>query len=118
MEIVDHFAAVAGRVFLLLLDDLLHDDIEVAMVFDGVLPPESASFAGQAGIPRPLACQNTLERLLHRYPSQGPQVPPPVGNPGWPARSVVAILSGPTVPSVTSANVLNSPVDSRSVRGI
>jgi len=35
VEIVDHFAAVGGRVFLLLLDDLLHDDIEAAMAFDG-----------------------------------------------------------------------------------
>ena len=65
MEIVDHFAAVGGRVFLLPLDDLLHDDIEAAMAFDGVLSPESASFAGQATISRPLACQNTPERLLH-----------------------------------------------------
>ena len=29
------------------------------MAFDGVLTPESASFAGQAAISRPLACQNT-----------------------------------------------------------
>ena len=68
---------------LLLLDGLLHDDIEAAMAFDGVLPPESASYAGQAAISQPLACQNTRERLLHRFPSQGPQVPPPVGNPEW-----------------------------------
>ena len=53
------------------------------MVFDGLLPPEFASFAGQAGISRPLACQNTPKRLLHRFPSQGPQVPPPVGKPEW-----------------------------------
>jgi len=96
---VDHFAAVGGRVFLLPLDDLLHDDTEAAMAFDGVLPPESASFAGQAGISRPMACQNTPERHLHRSPSQGPQVPPPVANPEWPARSVVAIRLGPTVPT-------------------
>ena len=83
METVDHFAAVRGRVFLLLLDDLLHDDIEGAMAFDGVLTPESASYAGQAAISRPLTCQNTPERLLHRFPSQGPQVPPPVGKPEW-----------------------------------
>ena len=31
------------------------------MVFDGVLPRESASFAGQAAICRPLACQSTPE---------------------------------------------------------
>ena len=38
-----------------------HDDIEAAMAFDGVLPPESLSFAGQAAISRPLACQSTPE---------------------------------------------------------
>ena len=36
VEIVDHCAGVRGRVFLLLLVDLLHDDIEAAMAFDGV----------------------------------------------------------------------------------
>ena len=71
---VDHFAAVRGPVFLLPLDDPLHDDIEAAMPFAGVLPSEFASFAGQAVISRPLACQNTPECLLHRFPSQGPQV--------------------------------------------
>ena len=35
-EIVDQLAAVRGRVFLLLLDDLLHDDIKATMAFDGV----------------------------------------------------------------------------------
>jgi len=59
------------------------------MAFDGVLSPESASFAGQAAISRSLAYQNTPERLLHRFPSQGPQVPPPVGKREWPARSAV-----------------------------
>ena len=49
-EIVDHVAAVGGRVFLLSLVDLLHDDTEAVMAFDGVLTPESASFAGQAGL--------------------------------------------------------------------
>ncbi len=34
-ENVNHFAAVGSRAFLLLLDDILHDDIEAAMVFDG-----------------------------------------------------------------------------------
>ncbi len=63
------------------------------MAFDGVLPPESASFARQAGISRPLECQSTPERLLHRFPSQGPQVPPPVGKPEWPPRS--AVLGSP-----------------------
>ena len=52
---VDHSSAVGGRVFLLPLDDLLHEDIEVAMTFDGVLTPESASFAGQAGLSHSLA---------------------------------------------------------------
>ena len=47
-----------------------------AMAFEDLLPPESASFAGQAAISRPLACQNTLERILHQFSSQGPQVPP------------------------------------------
>jgi len=67
-------------------------------MFDRVLPPVSASFAGQAAVSRAPACQSTPERLLRRFPSQGPQVPPPVGNPEWPARSVAAIRSGPTVP--------------------
>ena len=31
------------------------------MAFDGVLPPESLSLAGQAAISRPLACQSTPE---------------------------------------------------------
>ncbi len=54
------------------------------MAFDGVLPPpDSASFAGQAAISRSLACQSTPERLLQRYLSQGPQVPPPVGKSEW-----------------------------------
>jgi len=35
-EIVDPFAAVRGRVFLLPMVDLLHDDIEAAMAFDPV----------------------------------------------------------------------------------
>ena len=78
---VDHFAAVGGRVFLLPLDDLLHDDTEAAMAFDGVLPPESLSFAAQAAFSRFLACQTTRNPLLDRCPSQGPQVPPPVGKP-------------------------------------
>ena len=47
------------------------------MAFDAVLPPESASFAGQAAISRGLPYQNTPERVLHRFPSQGPQVLPP-----------------------------------------
>ena len=53
---VDHSSAVRGRVFLLPLDDLLHDDIEAGVAFDGVLlTPESASFAGQAGLSHSLA---------------------------------------------------------------
>ena len=78
------------------------------MAFDGVLTPESASFAGQAGLSHSLAYQNTPERRLHRFPSQGPQVPPPVGKPEWSAPKVnrstaglwgvVAIRSRPTVP--------------------
>ena len=88
--------------FLLPLDDLLHDDIEAAMAFDGVLTPsESASFAGQAGLSHSLAWQNTPKRLLHRFPSQGPQVPPPVGKPemvGSLSGPVVAIRSGRIVP--------------------
>ena len=73
-----------GRVFLLLLDDLLHDDIEAAMEFDGVLPPESASFAGQAAISKTLACHSSPDPLLDRFLSQEPQVPPPVGKPEQP----------------------------------
>ena len=53
------------------------------MAFDGVLPPESLSFAERASISRSLACHNTPERLLDGFPSQGPQVPPPVGKPEW-----------------------------------
>ena len=40
-----------------------------------------------------------LLRQRPPFPSQGSQVPPPVGNPEWPARSVAAIRSGPTVPT-------------------
>ena len=83
-------SAVGGRVFLLPLDDLLHDDIEAGVAFDGVLlTPESASFAGQAGLSHSLAKQSTPKRLLDRFPSQGPQVPPPVGKPEWSAGSAV-----------------------------
>ena len=39
MEIVDHSSAVGGRVFLLPLVDLLHDDIQAGVAFDGLLPP-------------------------------------------------------------------------------
>ena len=56
-------------------------------------PPAPISLSGTAG---PAAC----------------------GEAGMSVRSGVAIRSGPTVPNVTSANVLNSPVDSRSVGGI
>ena len=76
-------------------------------------PPESGSFAGQAGLSHSLAYQNTPKRVLDRFPSQGPQVPPPVGKPEWPAppvnRStaghwgVVAIRSRPTVPRPPAA---------------
>ena len=78
------------------------------MAFEGVLTPESAIFAGQAGLSHSLAYQNTPKRRLHRFPSQGPQVPPPVGKPEWSAPTVnrstaglwgvVAIRSRPTVP--------------------
>ena len=82
--------------------------IEVAMTFDGVLTPESASFAGQAGHSHSLAYQNTPERLLNRFLSQRPQGSPPVGKLELTAPTVngstvgrwgvVAIRSGPTVP--------------------
>ena len=72
-------------------------------------PPESASFAGQAAFSHSLVYQNTPKRLLDRFPSQRPQVSPPVGKPEWPAATVnrstvrlwgvVAIRSRPTVPS-------------------
>ena len=68
------------------------------MAFDGVLPPESLSFAGRAAISRSLACDTTPEPLQDGFPSQGPQVPPPVGKRDWSARSVVAIRFGPTAP--------------------
>ena len=62
--------------FLLPLVDLLHDDMEAAMGFDGALRRDSANFAGQATISRSLACQSTPKRLLDRFPSRGPQVSP------------------------------------------
>ena len=75
-------------------------------------PTRSASFAGQAGLSHSLAYQNTPKRLLDRFPSQGPQVPPPVGNPEWSAPKVnrstaglwgvVAIRSGPTCPDTAT----------------
>jgi len=62
-------SAGAGRIddFRLPLQDLLHDDIEAVMAFDGVLPPESLSFAGRAAISSSLACHNTPERLLDGF---------------------------------------------------
>ena len=47
-----------------------------------IRPPESASFAGQAGLSHSLAYQNTPKRRLHRFPSQGPQVPAACGETG------------------------------------
>ena len=88
------------------------------MAFDGVRTPESASFAGQAGLSHSLASQNTPKCLLDRFPSQRPQVSPPVGKPELPAPTVnrstvghwgvVAIQSGRIVPIVTV----------RSIRGV
>jgi hypothetical protein len=52
------------------LVDLVHEDIEVAMTFNGVLTPESATFARQAGLSHSLAYQDTPKRRLHRFPSQ------------------------------------------------
>ena len=82
------------------------DTIEAAMTFDSVLTPESASFAGQAGLSHSLAYQNTPERLLNRFRSQRPQGSPPVGKLELPTPTVnrstaglwgvVAIRSGPT----------------------
>ena len=87
---VDHVAAVAGRGFLLPLVDLFHDGIEAGVAFDRVLlHPESASFAGQAGLSHSLAYQNTPERVRDPFPSQRPQVSPPVGKPEGSARSAV-----------------------------
>ena len=43
------------------MKDLLYGGTETAKAFDGVLPPESLSFAGQAAISRLLACQSTPE---------------------------------------------------------
>ena len=59
-----------------------HGGFDAVMAFDGVLPPDSASFAGQAAISEPLACQNTPERLLHLYPSQGTAGPAACGESG------------------------------------
>ena len=55
--------------------------------------PDRLPFPGlrHARVPRNASCAD--------IPSQGPQVPPPVGNPEWPARSVVAIRLGPNVPT-------------------
>ena len=64
MEVVDHSPAVKRRRFLLRLADLPEGSIEASMAFDGVLTPETASFAGQAGLSHSLAYQNTPERRL------------------------------------------------------
>ena len=65
------------------------------MAFDRVLlHPESASFAGQAGLSHSLAYQNTPERVLDPFPSQRPQVSPPVGKPEWPAPAVSRSTAG------------------------
>ena len=53
---VDHFAAVGGRVFLLPLDDLFHDDIEAARAFDGVPIGISGSLAEEGRLPGGLPC--------------------------------------------------------------
>ena len=58
------------------------------MAFEGVLTPESLSFAGQAAVSRSLVHTRAPRNpFLDRFPSQGPQVPPPVGKPEWSARS-------------------------------
>ena len=83
---------------LLLLDDLLHHDIEVAMAFDGVLPPESLSFAGRAAISRSLAFQITQEPVREPTFLSWTAGLAGGGKPELSARSVVATRSGPTVP--------------------
>ena len=70
--------------FRLPLVDLFHDGIEAGVAFDGVVTPLNLpALPGRAGLSHSLAWQNTPKRLLHRFPSQGPQVPPPVGKPEW-----------------------------------
>ena len=85
------------------------------MAFNGVLPPESLSFAGQVSISRPLACQSTQKPVLDRFPSQGPQVPPPVGKPEWSARS--AVLWSQFGPGPSSRHGHEEPAESVFFRG-
>ena len=81
MEVVDHFPDVGGRVFLLPLDDLLHDDIEAVMTFDRVPIGFSDGLANNrrfclgryraSGCPGPENALGTVEMVLvpsdHKY---------------------------------------------------
>ena len=85
-EIVDHSSAVGGRVFLLPLKDLLYGGTETAMAFDGVLPAESLSLAGQAVLSWPLACQSTPEPVpgpISLSGTAGPAACGETGMVGW-----------------------------------
>ena len=62
------------------------------MAFDGVPPPESASFAGQAAISRSLACQSTPEPVAGPISLSGTAGPAACGETG-----MVGSLSGPVV---------------------
>ena len=81
-EIVDHFAAVGGRGFLLPTKDLLYGGTETAMAFDGVLLPESLGLAGQAAISRPLTCRRTPEPVPAPISLSGTAGPAVCGEPG------------------------------------
>ena len=98
---IDPSRSGRGGCCLLHLVDLIQDGVEVDREFDGVLPPESASFAGQAAISRPLACQSTPEPVAGPISLSGTAGPAACGETGMVGSlsgPVVAIRSGPIVP--------------------
>ena len=71
-----------GGCCLLRLVDHTQDGVEVDRAFDGVLPPESLSFAGQAAISRSLACQSTPEPVVGPISLSGTAGPAACGETG------------------------------------
>lgn len=79
---IDLSRSSRGGCCLLRLVDLVQDGVEVDRAFDGVLPPESLSFAGQAAISRSLACQSTPEPVAGPISLSGTVGPAACGESG------------------------------------
>ncbi len=79
---IDPSRSGRGDCCLFRLVDLVQDGVEVDRAFDGVLPPESLSFVGQAAISRSLACQSTPEPVAGPISLSGTAGPADCGESG------------------------------------